>query len=117
MMDMNFEAFAVEWEAAWNSHDVERILSHYRDDVVFRSRKAIPLVGTGEVRGKANLRTYWMAALKRQPDLKFSVEHVFEGHEMVVISYRNHRGILAAETLYFDRDGLVHQAAACHRVE
>ena len=114
---MDFEAFAVEWEVAWNSHDIDRILSHYTDDVVFRSRKAIALVGTGEVQGKANLRTYWLAALERQPDLKFSVQHVFKGHEMMVISYENHRGVLAAETLYFARDGLVHHAAACHRAE
>ena len=114
---MNLQAFAVEWEAAWNSHDIDRILSHYSDDIVFRSRKAIPLVGTGEVRGKAKLRSYWTAALKRQPDLKFSVQNVFEGHEMMVISYQNHRGILAAEILYFDRDGFVHHAAACHKVK
>ena len=114
---MNFRAFAVEWEAAWNSHDIERILSHYRDDIVFRSRKAVALVGSGEVKGKANLRTYWSAALERQPDLKFDVQNVFEGHEMMVITYRNHRGVLAAETLHFGCDNLVHTAAACHRQE
>ena len=84
---------------------------------MFRSRKAIALVGTGEVQGKANLRTYWLAALERQPELKFSVQHVFEGHEMMVISDKNNCGVLAAETLYFSRDGLVYRAAACHRAE
>ncbi len=58
---------------------------------------------------------YWSAALKRQPDLQFRVQDVFEGHKMLVISYLNHRGVLAAETLYFDEAGLVYQAAACHR--
>lgn len=33
---------------------------------------------------------------------------------MMVITYENHRGVLAAETLYFGADGLVTQAAACH---
>ena len=57
---------------------------------------------------------YWQAALDKQPDLHFTVRDVFAGHEMMVITYENHRGVLAAETLYFGADGLVTQAAACH---
>ena len=108
-------AFAEAWQQAWNSHDIDRIISHYRDDIVFRSRKAIQLVGQGEISGKQALKAYWSLALERQPDLQFSVKDVFEGHQMLVISYMNHRGVLAAEALYFDEDGLVFQAAACHR--
>jgi ketosteroid isomerase-like protein len=29
--------FTEEWEEAWNAHDVERLLVHYTDDVVFQS--------------------------------------------------------------------------------
>lgn len=112
---MDFRSFAVSWEQGWNSHDLDVIMSYYRDDILFRSRKAIPLAGTGEIHGKQALRKYWCAALDRQPDLKFAVQDVFEGHEMMVISYLNHRGVLACETLYFDEEGMVYQAAACHR--
>lgn len=112
---MDAKTFASDWEAGWNSHDLERILSHYRDDIVFRSRKAVPISGTGEVVGKLALRSYWTSALKRQPDLHFRIQDVFEGHEMLVISYLNHHEILAAETLYFDDRGKVSHAAACHR--
>lgn len=83
-------------------------MAHYRDDIVFRSRKAVPLNGLGELHGAAALRAYWAAALARQPDLRFVVQDVFDGHEMMVIWYRNHRGVLAAKTLYFDASGLVH---------
>lgn len=107
----DYQDFAREWEAAWNSHDLDRILAHYSDDVVFRSRKALVFVGDGETRGKAALRVYWEAALKAQPDLKFEVQHVFGGHKMVVIVFRNHRSQLAAETLQFRDDGLVHLAS------
>ena len=109
------KTFARAWEDGWNSHDLATILSHYRDDILFRSKKAIPLVGTGEIQGKQALREYWVAALERQPELRFTVQDVFEGHQMLVITYLNNRGVLAAETLYFDDDGLVWQAAACHR--
>lgn len=112
---MDSMAFAKAWQSGWNSHDIDRIMGHYRDDIIFRSRKAIALVGSGEIIGKSALRAYWTAALERQPDLKFTVQDVFEGHQMLVISYLNHRRVLAAETLHFDADGLVFQASACHR--
>ena len=109
--------FARDWEAGWNSHDVDRILSHYRHDVVFRSRKAVPITGSGEIVGRDRLRAYWSAALQRQPDLRFRVQHVFEGHEMLAITYLNHHNVLAVETLVFDASGQVCLAAACHNAD
>jgi ketosteroid isomerase-like protein len=111
---MDFKAFTDAWERGWNSHDLDIILSHYRDDITFRSKKAIPLTGNGMVLGKQALRAYWAAALDHQPDLKFRVEDVFVGHQTLIIVYRNHRDVLAAETLYFDDTGYVFDASACH---
>lgn len=113
---MNAVEFANAWEAGWNSHDLDLIMSHYREDVVFRSCKAIQLVGQGEIRGKTKLRAYWAAALGRQPDLRFEVQEVFEGYQMMALRYRNHRQVLAVETLYFDEHDFVYQAAASHAV-
>lgn len=107
-------AFAREWQAAWNSHDLTRILAHYDDNIIFRSAKALALVGSGVVRGKDALGAYWAKALDKQPDLKFAVLDVFAGHDMLVITYRNHRRVLAAETLRFGQDGLIVEASACH---
>lgn len=112
---MNGATFAREWEKAWNSHDLDQILEHYCDDIIFRSRKAIPITASGEIKGKSALRAYWATALVQQPDLRFRVREVFEGHLMLTITYHNHRGVLAAETLYFNEDGKVFQAAACYR--
>jgi len=111
---VDYDAFAAEWEAAWNAHDIDRILAHYSEDVVFRSQKAMRLVGRGEVHGKPALRSYWTKALAAQPDLSFVVLDVFHGHGMLVISYRNHRDVLGAETLRFAPDGLAVEASACH---
>ena len=108
------EGFPAEWEAAWNAHDLDRIMSHYAEGVVFRSRKAQALVGTGELHGRAALRGYWSEALSRQPDLRFEVLEVFEGHSTLALRYRNHRGVIAVETLRFESDGLVVEASACH---
>ena len=75
---MDATSFAKDWEAGWNSHDLDRILSHYHEDIVFRSRKAIPITGGGLIHGKTALRDYWAAALQRQPDLHFRVQGVFD---------------------------------------
>ena len=70
---MDFDAFAEAWEAAWNSHDLDRILAHYSEAVTFRSHKAMRRVGTGELQGKTALRAYWAKALAAQPNLSFVV--------------------------------------------
>jgi len=111
---VDFHAFAKSWEDGWNSHDLDQIMRHYREDICFRSLKARDLVGSGEITGAPALRAYWAEALKRQPYLRFTVLEVFEGSDMCVLHYKNHRDVMATETLYFDVNGQVFQAAACH---
>lgn len=112
---MDANAFAQQWEQDWNRQDLDGIMSHFRDDVVFRSTEALPLLGTSELRGKPSLRAYWNAALARQPDLHFEVVDVFSGQNMLVITYRDERNVLSAETLCFDTDDKVYMASACQR--
>ncbi len=113
---MNAGDFAADWQSAWNSHDLDRIMAHYDENIIFRSKKAVALVGTGEIKGRTALRDYWAAALRGQPDLKFTVTAIYEGYEMCVIAYRNHKGIEATETLWFNENGIVTRAAACHGI-
>ncbi|MFZ0228412.1 nuclear transport factor 2 family protein [Mycobacterium sp.] len=96
--------FAEEWAAAWNRRDVDAVLAHFHDDVVFTSPVAAQLVpdSGGVVRGKAALREYWSAALKVVPDLHFDIVGVYEGASVLVINYRNQRGALVNEVLEFD---------------
>ena len=109
LMDLAFaHSFAEEWVAAWNSHDLERILEHYTDDVVFASPRVVQLMGEprGEVRGKEALRVYWERGLKQLPDLLFCLEDVLISVDSIVINYRNERQQAVAEVLTF-RDGRV----------
>jgi hypothetical protein len=99
-------AFAQAWAAAFNRLDVEAVLAHFHDDVVFTSpvaARVIPGSG-GVVRGKAALREYWSAAAKIMPDLHFEVIGVYQGQSILVINYRNERGRLVNEVLEFDGD-------------
>jgi ketosteroid isomerase-like protein len=101
-------AFAADWLAAWNAHDVEAVLAHFHDDVVFTSPLAVRVVpdSGGVLRGKEALRRYWSEGLRLIPDLHFTVERVYAGVSTLVISYRNQRGGLVDEVLVF-ADGLV----------
>jgi ketosteroid isomerase-like protein len=98
------DAFADTWAAAWNQRDVEAVLAHFHDDVVFTSPVAAELApGTaGVVHGKASLRDYWTAALTLMPDLHFDIVGVYQGESVLVINYRNQRGALVNEVLEFD---------------
>ncbi|RHA42627.1 nuclear transport factor 2 family protein [Cellulomonas rhizosphaerae] len=96
-------AFAAAWVDAWNAHDVEAVLAHFADDVVFTSpvaARVLPETG-GVLRGKDALRTYWTLGLTLIPDLRFSVERVFVGIDVLVIAYRNQRGNAVDEVLRF----------------
>ncbi|MGH6616751.1 nuclear transport factor 2 family protein [Sphingomonas sp.] len=98
--------FAAEWCDAWNAHDLERVLSHFHDDVVFTSPIAAAILPEtrGEVRAKEALRAYWAEGLRRIPDLHFTVEQVFAGVDTIVIQYRNQKGVSVSEVLIFDGD-------------
>ncbi|MDO8269033.1 MAG: nuclear transport factor 2 family protein [Moraxellaceae bacterium] len=110
-------AFALEWVAAWNAHDIERVLSHYAEDVAFHS----PFIAifaeeaSGHLLGKAALRTYWAAALENLPDLRFELLDVLLGAGSLTVYYRGHRGKVA-ETFFFSEDGKVQRATACYSV-
>ncbi len=100
-------SYADRWVRAWNAHDVEAVLDHFRDDVVFTSPLAARVVpeSRGVVHGKAALRNYCSTALCQQADLQFEVVGVYRGESTLVINYRNHRGQLVNEVLTFDGDG------------
>jgi ketosteroid isomerase-like protein len=96
--------FAGQWLDAWNAHDLDAVLSHFADDVVFSSPTAAQLrEGSGGiVRGKAALRDYWAEGLRRVPDLHFEIESLYVGVHTLVINYRNQAGGRVNEVLVFD---------------
>lgn len=103
------EAFAAEWIAAWNAHDIERILSHYAEDAVLVS----PIVATrlgiesGRLEGKAALRAYFARGLAAYPDLRFTFRRVLGGVGSLVIDYLSADGRPAAEFMAFNAAGQV----------
>jgi len=95
------DELAGHWIKAWNDHDLERILAHYADDVVFSSPfiQTVGISGAGVVSGKEALRGYFTAALTRYPSLMFRLQAVFCGIDSVTLLYESVNGLLAAETM------------------
>ena len=105
--------FAEEWIEAWNSHDLERILSHYSDDFVMSSPRIANVVGdeSGVLTGKDAIGSYWRRALELLPELQFEFILFFLGSDSLVLYYRSIRG-LVAEVFFFDSAGKVVRSAA-----
>jgi len=98
------QQFTEEWLDAWNRHDIDAILSHFRDDVIFSSPLAQRIVddSDGYVRGMDELRQYWTEGLRRNPDLHFTLEGIYVGVDTLVINYRNQADRRVNEVLVFE---------------
>jgi ketosteroid isomerase-like protein len=105
--------FAKEWIDSWNTHDLERILSHYTDDFEMSSPYIAQIAGepSGVLKGRAAVAAYWAKALERTPTLRFELHSTLVGAESLVIYYRGARG-MAAELFFFDAHGKVAKACA-----
>jgi ketosteroid isomerase-like protein len=110
------EKFAQEWIAVWNAHDLDAILHHYADNVVFHSPRIAVVMGDAIdiVTGKPALARYWGKALAQAKGLHFTFERLYIGSDGLTIAYRNHRGQHAAETFVFDARGLVAESIAAY---
>ena len=114
LQDSFAREFAQEWVDAWNSHDLERILTHYEDEVVLSSPVALKLLnGDGTVRGKAALREYFLLGIQAYPNLRFDLIDTLWGTETIVIHYVNNvRGSETAEVMLLNRAGKIRRVWA-----
>lgn len=106
--------FAEEWIASWNSHDFNKILSHYSDDVEITS-PMIKLATGGDLprlKGKAVVAAYWQKAMKNLPDLYFELVDVAEGVDSIALYYRSVLNKMSIETMFFDEAGKVNKIFA-----
>lgn len=103
------QLFAQKWIDAWNSRDLDAILSHYAPDVVLTSPAAAGLLGdpSGTVSGKEALRHYFARGLAAYPKLKFELLEVLQGISSVVLYYVNQKGTHTGEFMEFEENHLV----------
>lgn len=118
MIDTKFsERFASDWIESWNSHDLDRILSHYSDRFVMSSPFIVQIAGepSGTLTGKDAVRAYWAKALQLIPDLRFELLSTLIGVNSIALYYKGARG-LAIEVFHFGPDQKVLKACAHYAV-
>ncbi len=105
---------AEHWVQAWNSHDLDAIISHYAEDVVLVSPVAAKLLGdpAGMVKGKPALRAYFQKGLEFYPQLRFDLIDVLWGLSSLVLYYTNQKGTKTGEFMEVDTAGKIARVVA-----
>jgi hypothetical protein len=106
--------FAHSWVQAWNSHDLDAVMSHYAQEVVLTSPTAAKLLGdpSGTVRGKEALRSYFKRGLDAFPNLTFELLDAMWGISSVVLYYVNQKGTKTGEFMELDANQKVVRVVA-----
>lgn len=105
---------AENWIQAWNAHDLDRIMTHYEDDVELTSPVAVERLGIadGKVKGKADLRAYFRKGLEAYPALRFTLIEVLVGCQSLVLYYENQKGTHTGEYMEISSGGKVSRVVA-----
>jgi ketosteroid isomerase-like protein len=115
MDEAGARAMAQDWVAAWNARDLERVLSHYAEDVEVCSPLVVERLGRadGWLRGKADLRAYFARGMAN-PALRFALVDVRLGVNAACVLYDRENGVRVADTMEFDDGGLIRRMVACY---
>ena len=107
------EHFANEWIESWNTHDLDRILSHYTDDFEMSSPVITKITdeASGTLKGKDKVGAYWAKALQLNPTLHFELITILFGVNSITLYYKGARGF-SAEVFHINPEGIVEKSYA-----
>lgn len=95
---------AFDWIAAWNDHNLEKILLHYSDDVEFTAQTVATRWNRadGTLRGKEELKKHFAKGLELAPRLRFEIEGVFLAPGGYAVLYRRENGNRVLDVVELD---------------
>lgn len=111
------EDFAKAWINSWNAHDIDAVLSHYADDFVIETPRALEVVpeSNGIVVGKKAVRKYWLVSMEQRPNLQFQLLDLLIGINGISIYYLNAAtNKRSVEVMNFNSDKKVNKAFVYH---
>lgn len=111
--------FAEEWVNAWNNRDIELIMGHYVESVVFSSPFILKtMIGNhGTIQGKTELRKYFEGALEKNQDLHFDLKHIMLGVKSITLIYIRKGTMLASEVMVLNDEGKIVQGMSHYPVD
>jgi hypothetical protein len=100
-------AAAEDWIAAWNAHDLDAILEHYAENVVFRADTVVARWNRedGTLRNKAELREHFRLGLERASNLHFTLREVLTCPDGYAVVYVRENGNVVIDAVELDDDG------------
>ncbi|CAF0798639.1 unnamed protein product [Didymodactylos carnosus] len=111
---------AHRWFEAFNSHDLEKLLSLYDEDAKHYSPKLkIRQPEThGLIQGKTALRTWWKDAFDRLPSLQYECTSLTPNDKRIFMEYTRHVSnepdMLVAEVLEINKVGFITASRVYH---
>jgi hypothetical protein len=114
MKHLNKEAIITDWIEAWNTHDLERIMHHYADDVEFTAQTVIARWGKadGKLKGKEELKLHFSKGLTLAPDIHFTVEEILWAPNGYAVLYHRENGNRVLDAVELNEEGLAEKVTA-----
>ena len=112
-------AWAREWIDQWNRRDMEAVLAHFADDVVFTSPRAPAIAGKPRLSGKHELAAYWNRGMAAIESIRFELDYVIaDGNRFAIVYVSDIYGkrMRSVEFLMFNGARLVCEGEAMHGV-
>lgn len=112
------EQFAKSWTEAWNNRDLDALMDHYSETVVFHS-PFIKLLNESEqttIHGRSALREYFQRGMEAYPHMRFQLHRTGLGAGSITLNYISVNGMLANETHVLDADSKAVEVR-CHYSE
>jgi hypothetical protein len=95
------------WIDSWNRHDLDGIMEHYADTVIFEANTVVTRWGRpdGRLHGSSELREHFRRGLELAPSLHFDLEAVFTSPGGYAALYRRDNGNRVLDVVELDKDG------------
>jgi hypothetical protein len=107
-------AIVEDWIEAWNAHDLDRIMSHYADDVEFEANTVVKRWNKpdGKLRGINELREHFKLGLSLAPQIHFTFEQFFSVPSGYAVLYRRDNGNQVMDVVELNEAGKARRVKA-----
>jgi SnoaL-like domain len=103
------EQAARTWMNDWNNRSIQNLMSHYADDVIFYSHTVTKRWGipSGKLEGKGAVEKHFRKGMELVPEIHFEFHSLLFGLESIILLYKRETGVLAADYVLFNDEGMV----------
>jgi len=103
---LDVRALVSDWIDSWNRRDLDGIMAHYADGVVFEANTVVTRWNRpdGRLHGAAELREHFRLGLERAPSLRFDLENVLTAPSGYAALYRRDNGNRVLDVVELNED-------------